>query len=654
MVTATRTATDALTVPAAIDVIEREDLRRARPLIDLAESLHRIPGVVARDRHNAAQDLQISIRGFGARSTFGVRGVRIYTDGIPATMPDGQGQVSHVSLESAQRIEVLRGPFSALYGNASGGVIEVFSATAPTAPLVRAGLVAGAHGLRRTSATLHTPLGAGAARLDLTDVDEDGFRAHSASHRRGGQALLNGALGTRGRFTLLANGVTLDARDPQGLTRAQLADDRRAASAGALSFDTRKSVRQHQGGVRVDFDAAAQHTLTFVAYGGNRRTTQMLSIPVFVQASPLHGGGALDLDRDYRGIDARWRWSGFVLGGPVSLTAGVLRERSAEDRLGFENFIGDRLGVVGTLRRDERNAVTGRALYAQVAWQPAERWHLHAGARRNAVAFESADRFVTTGNPDDSGRLDFRQTTPVVGALFRVTPSLSVFANVGRGFETPTFSELAYRADGLTGLNDRLAPAISRSFEFGLRAERSALAYSATLFRTRTDDELAVIENVGGRSVYGNVAESRRRGLEFALSRTGSERWRAATAVTLLDARYGDGHRIPGLARRTAWAEWVWTPRADLDLALEGWFVDRIWVDDENSEAASASARFDLSIERRFSTGALDWRAFARVNNLADRAYVGSVIVNEGNGRYYEPAPGRTWQIGLTVGRPWH
>ena len=159
VVTATRTGEDLLLVPAAIDVIDASDIQRAQPRINLSESLQRVPGVVARDRQNFAQDLQISIRGFGARSTFGVRGVRLYTDGIPATMPDGQGQVSHFALDAAQRIEVLRGPFSALYGNSSGGVIALYSAEASDHPTFGLEFDAGSHGTSRSSASWQTRWG---------------------------------------------------------------------------------------------------------------------------------------------------------------------------------------------------------------------------------------------------------------------------------------------------------------------------------------------------------------------------------------------------------------------------------------------------------------------------------------------------------------
>ncbi|MGH8074383.1 MAG: TonB-dependent receptor family protein [Lysobacter sp.] len=674
VVTATRNPDDALLIPAAIDVITAQQIGRAQPKIDLSESLQRVPGVVARDRQNQAQDLQISVRGFGARATFGVRGVRLYTDGIPATMPDGQGQVSHFPLESAGRIEVLRGPFSALYGNASGGVISLFTADAPDQPLLRAGLVAGDDGLQRSSISFHTPTGHrddGDFLLDLVNVDSDGYRDHSAARRSSGQALLRGTFASDGRYTLLLNSLDLEADDPQGLTSEQLQGDRRAASDGALTFDTRKTVRQHQLGARIEQDLSASHAYAVTAYGGNRQTTQMLSVPVAVQRNtPLHNGGAIDLDRDYFGIDSRWRWSTQLWQRPFSVTTGLDYEVSDERRLGNENFIGERVGVVGALRRDERNRVTARDVYVQADWEPADRWRINVGARHSRVEFDSNDHFITDINPDDSGALEYSRTSPVAGVLFRATDWLSVYANTGGGFETPTFSELAYRSDGQGGLNDDLRPARSRNHEIGLRARTDRLDWSAAVFQSRTEDELVVVANDGGRSIYGNAGISRRRGLELAASGELAEQWHFASSYTLLDARYlsdfavcaeapcGEedrlieaGRHIPGLSRHAAWAELRWSPSEHTDILLDGRFVDRVYVDDGNSEAAPAYTRFDLAAERRFSAAGLDWRGFVRINNLFDRDIIGSVIVNSGGGRYYEPSPGRNWLVGLSASR---
>ncbi|MGV8941365.1 MAG: TonB-dependent receptor family protein [Lysobacter sp.] len=674
VVTATRAPVDALVVPAAIDVVEADDIRRAQAKIDLSETLQRVPGVVARDRQNYAQDLQISIRGFGARATFGVRGIRLYTDGIPATMPDGQGQVSHFPLESADRIEVLRGPFSALYGNASGGVISLFTADAPAAPQFAAGMVFGADGLQRSSLSLQAPWGVqedGSFLADVVNVATDGYRDHSAARRSTAQVLMKGAYGDGGRYTVLFNGLDLKADDPQGLTAQQVRTDRRAASAGALTFDTRKTVRQGQFGARIEQTLSPRHEVAVTAYTGNRATTQMLSVPVVVQRNtPLHGGGALDLDRDYRGVDARWRWSTELWDRSFSLTSGVEYQVSDEHRRGFNNFVGNRVGVIGDLRRDELNRVTGRDVYVQADWAPAERWRINVGARRSEVRFRSEDRFITAINPDDSGSLSYARTSPVVGVLFRATPTLSVYANAGGGFETPTFSELAYRSDGLSGLNSALSPARSQNYELGMRARQARMQYSAAVFQSRTEDELVVVANLGGRSVYGNAGVSRRRGVELAWSGELAPRWNLASAYTFLDARYlrdfsvcntppcttddlliEGGRKIPGLSRHSAWAGLRWSPLPTTDVMLEGRFVDRVQVDDANSEYAPAYAGFDLAAERRFNAAGLEWRGFARINNVLDRDIIGSVVINEGNGRYYEPAPGRHWLIGLSATR---
>jgi iron complex outermembrane receptor protein len=258
----------------------------------------------------------------------------------------------------------------------------------------------------------------------------------------------------------------------------------------------------------------------------------------------------------------------------------------------------------------------------------------------------------------------------VAGVLFRVAPDISVYANAGGGFETPTFSELAYRSDGLSGLNDGLRAAHSRNHEVGLRARHATMQYSAALFDSRTEGELVVTGNQGGRSVYANAGLTRRRGAEFALSGELSPRWRYAMAYTFLDARYAsdfsvcgsppcvgddvlieDGHRIPGLSRHLAWAELRWSADRQTDLVFEGRFADRIHVDDSNDDTAPAHASFDLAAERRFESGGLQWRGYARIENLFDRQFIGSVSVNDSNGRYYEPAPGRNWMIGLSATR---
>ena len=320
----------------------------------------------------------------------------------------------------------------------------------------------------------------------------------------------------------------------------------------------------------------------------------------------------------------------------------------------------------GALRRDEDNRVTASDQYAQAEWEGGERWRAHLGLRHSAVRFRSRDDYVTAGNPDDSGQLESTAVTPVGGLLWRARPWLSLYANAGEGFETPTFNELAYRSDGQSGLNTALRPARSDNFELGLRGRLDAGRFALALFRIRTEDELVVATNQGGRSTFANAARSRRDGAELSASGAWRERWRYGLAYTYLDATYSRafaacaappcarpdqivaaGSRIPGLSRHSAWAEVRWLAPAGLDLALAATALDRVFADDANSAAAPGFVSLDWSAERRFLVGGVELIGFARINNLLDREVIGSVIVNETNGRYFEPAPGRVLVGGL-------
>jgi iron complex outermembrane recepter protein len=657
--------------PASIDRID-VDAVPAWAQRSVSEVLQRVPGVAARDRQNLAQDVQLTIRGVGARSSFGVRGLRIFVDGIPATMPDGQGQVSHVPLEALAGIDVLRGPFSALYGNASGGVIEFTSADPPAQPTLDLRAAGGSDGLARGSLSWSGPWraadGGDGYRIDAGRLDLRGFRDHSRARRDTAQARLVAGNDAGTRIALTVNALDLDADDPQGLTLEQVLEAPRAASAGALAFDTRKRVRQQQIGLRIEQPLGARNTLTLGTWAGTRDTFQMLSVPVSAQAAPGSGGGVIDLEREYSGVDLRWRGETEFAGREASLTVGVESQRSTEHRRGYENFAGDQLGVVGALRRDQRDTVRNRDGYAELRWQFLPQWSATAGVRHSRVDFRSRDAYIAPGNPDDSGALRFARTTPVLGVLVRPMPSLELYANAGRGFETPSFSELGYRADGRSGLNDALRPARSNNAELGLRLRHREHALELVAFASRTRDELVVASNLGGRSTYANAATTRRDGWELSAEGPLTPRWRYAIAFSQLDARYADGFstcrappcvqpdtfvaagsRIPATAPQSLWAELRWSPRAGLGVFAQVNARARMYADDQNTAYAPGHATLDLGVERQWRVGPLALEGFARVDNVLDRHAIGSVIVNDGNGRYFEPAPGRGWVLGLSL-----
>jgi len=667
VVTATRSARDAFDVPAAIDAVAIDSLGHDGLGVHLSEVLAQIPGVLARNRNSHAQDEQIAIRGFGARSTFGVRGVRLYTDGIPASMPDGSGQVSHFNLGSAARVEVLRGPFSALYGNSSGGVIQIFTADGEGPPQLRAGLAGGSNGIGRAGINLRGGGERIGYNVDLSHFRTDGWRAHSAAERHAFNSKVSWNVGGSATLTLIGNAVSVpEAQDPLGLTLAQFREDPRQVAAVAAQFNTRKSVAQAQAGAIWEQALGPHTSLRILAYSGNRAVEQYLAIPMAAQNSPLHSGGVIDLDSDYHGTDARWTWNR----GAFELTLGANYENQQQKRLGYLNHVGDVLGVRGTRRRDEDNRAYNIDQYAQASWRFAANASLLAGVRHSTIRFRSHDRYITAANPDDSGSRRYSATTPVLGVLVDVSPSTGLYATWGKGFETPTFAELAYRSDAGSGLNFGLEPARSRNAELGAKLRVGEAVESAlAVFRASTDDELAIATNAGGRTTFQNIGNARREGVEASLSARLGGRWNLQLAGTWLDATFRSpfltctgspcttpatpvaaGTRIPGVPRSqlrvalTHGGEYGWRTSVQVER------MSAVPVNDIGSESAPAYAiaGIDVGYGFRLSSGTL--RAFASIDNLFDRAHVGSVIVNEGNGRFHEPGIGRS----VLVGAQWH
>ncbi|HKW85384.1 MAG TPA: TonB-dependent receptor, partial [Burkholderiaceae bacterium] len=558
-------ATPAFDVPASIDRVALDPEADDKPGINIFEALGTVPGLVARDRQNYAQDVQLSVRGFGTRASFGIRGVRLYVDGIPATLPDGQGQISNVELGSAERIEVLRGPFSALYGNSSGGVIQVFTEEGQGPPTLSLSAAAGSDSLLRIGAKASGSNGIFGYVVGASRFTTDGYRDHSETDRRLGNVKLTLTPDPSSKLTLIANSVALPlAQDPLGLTRDNFEKAPRSVDpAAALVFDTRKTIEQTQGGVIYERKLDATNTLRLLGYYGHRGTDQYQAIPTVPQASPQHPGGVIALGRNYQGIDARWTFKGRLADAPLSLVGGLAYDALDERRQGYQNFVGTgtnlTTGVRGALRRNERNSVIAVDPYLQASWQFAPRWTLDAGVRRSSVRFDSHDEYIVGPNPDDSGAAKYSATLPVVSLMFAPNADLRVYASVGRGFETPTLTELSYRPNSETGLNFALTPARSDNFELGVKLRNTPLGeLTAAWFEIRTENEIVTLSNTGGRAIFQNAGATRRSGLELAWSQRWLDNLRAQAAATWLDARYSDGassgNRLPGIARASWFA----------------------------------------------------------------------------------------------------
>lgn len=653
VVSASRSEQRRFDAATSIDAVQVDTLRAMSPLVNLSELTSAVPGIQVRERQNYAQDLQVSIRGFGTRSTFGVRGVRILIDGIPATMPDGQGQAATASLTSASRIEVLRGPVAQLYGNAAGGVLQVFTVDPPKgpAPVVSASAGAGSYGQQHINASVGGGSDAFAALLDVSRFTTDGYRDHSAAERTQINAKLVAHLSGGTSITGIVNGFDQPlAEDPLGLTRSQFEQDPRQVVPGALSFDTRKRVEQKQAGIVMEHRLSAADMLNARLYGGTRQVFQTLA---FSGAAANSAGGVVDLDNSYRGIGASWSRKIRVNELPLQWTVGIEADQMDQKRRGFVN----NNGSTGDMRRNERDSADNLDWFAQIDWTFLPQWSATAGVRTSRVRFSIDDRHITAASSDDSGKVSYRNTSPVFGLVWHANDNINVYGNIGRGFETPTLVETAYRADA-TGPNLRLDASRSTQSEIGVKLRGDTHTLDAALFHAASRDEIVPLTTQNGRAIFQNADKVVRRGAEVAWKITG-DRASGQVGYTILDARFrrpftnaqgatiAAGNRLPGAPMHSLFAQIEYRPLDPVRMALEMRTESKAYADDGNSEAAPGYAVFNLHAGYEFNFGQAKMYLYGRLDNLFDKNYAGSVIVNEGNRRFFEPAAGRRLFVGI-------
>ncbi|PCE45891.1 TonB-dependent siderophore receptor [Acinetobacter baumannii] len=664
-VEATRTDTGYLQTPASVFRIETPQVDSSSQ-VNLTEVVKGIPSLQIRNRENYAQDLQLSMRGFGARSTFGVRGIRLYVDGIPATMPDGQGQTSNIDLSSLDHVEVLTGPFSSLYGNSSGGTILTSTKEGQGKDSIELSYSGGSHDKSRAGLVLQG--GAKGANepsyiISSSYFDTDGYREHSGAEKVLNNAKLSWNLNDGSKINWVTNYVKIHADDPQGLTHDQWNANPKQQVPFLKQFNVRKDIEQTQTGVTWSKPINDKNELYAMAYLGNRQVTQYQSIPKSTQdASINHAGGVIDFERNYSGAD--FRWTGKELLPNTTLSVGVALDAMDEDRKGFENFNlvngQPSYGVKGNLRRDEDNTLWNIDPYLQASWQFLPTWRLDTGVRYSNVHYKSEDNYLSNG--DDSGKTDYDKVLPSVALSWQILPELMAYVSYAKGFETPTFTEMAYRPDGQSGFNFDLTASTSDTYETGLKSQNQLGDFTLAVFQTKTKDDIVSAGNSNGRSTFRNADKTLREGVEFAWNK---KLWRdliATASYSYLDATFdadipalgniaqiSSGNAIPGIAKNQAYASLAWQPSHGLYGGVDVQYMDKVYVNDTNSDAAPSYSVTSANVGYAWVMG--DWKvnSFARVDNLFDKKYVGSVIVNDGNSRYFEPADGRNWSAGLRV-----
>jgi iron complex outermembrane receptor protein len=638
--------------PYAVTVATRDELSLANAGAYLEEALRALPGLQIQNRFNLASGERIAIRGFGARAQFGIRGIRVLVDGIPATLPDGQTALDHLDLPSLGRVEMLRGPGSALYGNAAGGVLH-FETKAPARGRaeVTARSALGSDGLRTLSGSLSGSAGGVGYRAGVSRYGYDGFRRDpvaddGSTYGRQERTVVNGLVDVavgRGQLRFVANGLELQADNAGSLSQALLDQGDRQAYRFSVIQQTREDIRQGQLGVT--WTGPLGTLDTELSAWGIRRDFEG-RIPSDVVA----------FDRNAGGVRALFRGSNRNGSSLVTLGGGVEAEFQSDDRRNWENQGGDK----GPLSLDQQERVRATGIFAQARLEPVAGVAALGGARLDRFTFRAEDRFLGDG-ADDTGEQVMRAFSPSLGLVVDAGHGMELFGSLATAFETPTTTELANRPEGAGGFNPALEPTRALTMEGGIRARPgSSWSVEATLFRTDLTNELVPFEvpSSPGRTFYRNAGESSHTGWEVTLEGRPTSAVSARVAYTRVDARYDDytldgadyaGNRIPGLAPHRVDAQ-VTIRRGEGFLALRGLYQDAIPVNDANTAESPAGFVGDVRLGLEGArVGGMALSPFIAVANVLDRRYDASVVVNAFGARYHEPGPGRTYQVGLDV-----
>jgi iron complex outermembrane recepter protein len=661
-VSAARTTLPPVQVPRAFQILDRRQISAARPTWGLDEALGQVPGVFVANRYNFSLDQRISVRGFGSRSAFAVRGIKVLIDGIPQTLPDGQGQLTNLELGDVDRIEVLRGSASVLFGNASGGVISIWTDPVPPARVrEEARFVAGWSGRRgdrgwaKWQSTTGLPVGGGSAELTVSRLSYNGERDHSAADLRNLNSRLRLPIGNGWQLSAVADvGVDPRADNPGSLTLAELQANRDSAPALNLSSHAGKDVTQAQGGA----------TLRHLFAGGGE-----IGVTVFGLTRDLKNPTTfayIDLSRRAYGTRVTLtRSTGHSPHSP-QVTTGLDFQRQRDDRVNFGNIAG-RPDTARSL--DQLEHVTEVGPFVQGALPFSSRVTITAGVRYDWVHFQVADRLVSGTNPDDSGDRLMRALSGSAGVAFNPARDVTVYANAGSSFETPTTTELANRPDSAGGFNPTLDPQTAWTYEVGGRGTLARRGdWSVAVFQADVRDELISYEVPSSpqRRFFRNAGSARHRGVELGGGFTLLPGLQLRAAYTYSDFRYVhyafspdtspprvlDGRVLPGIPRHAAHL----TLRVEPGPIRGGWLeiettgTSGTVVDDTLPDRTSSWWTTNLRIGWTGRAGGTVLRPFVAANNVLNRLYVGSVVINAARGRYFEPAPGRNLYLGLSVG----
>jgi iron complex outermembrane receptor protein len=652
IVTSSRVDKSIMSFPSAVTIVTKDDIQLGRQQLGLDESLNRVPGLFSQNRYNFTQDLRISIRGFGARASFGIRGLKVFVDEIPSTLADGQSGVDDVDLGSVERIEVIRGPSSSLYGSASGGVISLYTEDGTETPFAEAGITLGEHNQQKVQFKVGGQQDRLNYLLNVSHLTMDGYRDHSELEHSLFNSKFRFDIDESSSLTVIVNAAdSPTANDAGGITRTDIDVDPRQAQPRNLSSNAGEEFDQQKIGFvyRKNFNDSHQLTLRNYYLWKDFQTF----LPIGTHIPFVANDGVVEFDRFFFGGGGQYTYIGQLFGRPNRFTAGFDIDIQKDDRQRFIN----NAGLKGALSFDQLEKAESYGFYFRNEIAVTDTLEISVGGRYDMLDLAVNDRFLT--NADQSSKLDFNEFSPTIGIVWTALPELHLYANYAKSFETPTFTELGNPARNsnvnLGGFNNVKAQT-TNGFEIGLKGNLyDRFLFDVALFTMQIDDEISNISTTGTRGIFTN-ADTYRNGLEVSLVTDISNNLKLTAAYTYSDFAFDkfptntalEGNRLPGLPDHQFYVELAYTHDSGLYLIWDILYIDDFFANNANTTLNNSSTVSNLRAGYRGHFGKWEISPYIGLNNMFDESYNANVRINGFGGRLFEPAPDVNLYGGLT------
>ncbi|NER17932.1 TonB-dependent receptor family protein [Spongiivirga citrea] len=619
-------------LPYALSIINTSEIDAIKNQLSIQEYLNTIPGIYIQNSSNFAQDARISIRGAGSRSAFGIRGIKLIVDGIPETTPDGQGQLDNINLDIIENIELVRSGASALYGNASGGIINIKTKTDFESPFAKFKTTFGSYNRQLYNATAGIGKGNSKAVFHLGYQTYDGYRDHSSFKQWNFNGNFLHRFNDKLKINLLVNYAdSPEAQDAGGLTREQFEENPRQARQANIDFNAGEAISQYKIGARLEWDISQNSVFNSYAFISGRDFDGRL---------PFSFGGIVDLNRNYGGhgsaINFKTKTNDIKLGYDLAF------QKDERKRFMNEN------GISGSMTLDQNEKFNSLGIYL-LDHLNFKKWDFYGGMRFDINVLEVEDSFLSNGN--DSSDISLNSFNPTLGINYQYTPKHSIFGNITTAFETPTLSELSANPTGEQGFNQSLEPQKSTTFEIGLKGNLKELNYQVTYFNLRTKNDLVPfeLEAFPDRNFFRNAGSTARNGIETQLEFDINQQWQLTSAYTysyfifddyIVNGNDRSGNELPGIPKHFGSLAVKYKRASGFFGQLQLNVVDAIWVNDTNAEKAPGYTLANLNMGYKRKWGDTEITPFLGISNLLDKNYVDNVRINAFGSRFYEPAPG--------------